>query len=215
MVRHDTAVGRLAQGACPGADFAVLTRALTAKDTAQRTLDRLCKMAVDAISGAEHAGIAVIGSTRYETPAASDAIPPMADRIQYETGRGPGVKPIRPEEVLLLGDLSTEQRWDTFAARMVTETGMYSMVCYGLFVYGDTVGTLNLYSAEPWAFTRTNRDLGAIFAEHAALTMQAAVDRDQVSFQDRTSARRQMHAATGSLRGRHAVIPDGRLRQIN
>ena len=52
-------------------DFAVLARALQAQDTVQHTLEVMCRLAVHAIEGAEHAGITVIRSGRFETPAAS------------------------------------------------------------------------------------------------------------------------------------------------
>ncbi len=50
---------------------------------------------------------------------------------------------------------------------------MRSMLAFRLFVVGDTLGSLNLYSKRPAAFTDDSVAVGTIFATHAAAALRA------------------------------------------
>ena len=190
-------------------DFAALARTLHAEDSVQHTLEVMCKLAVHVIDGAEHAGITVIRGGRFETPAANDAIPPVVDRIQYETGQGPCVDAIRAHETLLLDDLSGGGRWPAFTARLAAETDVRSMLSYRLFVEADTLGALNLYSSRTGAFPEKDHPLGAIFAAHAAVAMQAALEQDHIANLEKALAsNRRIGAAIGILMCRHSITED-------
>ena len=187
-------------------DFAVMARTLHAESGVQETLHVMCTLAVQIIEGAEHAGITVIRGGRFETPAASDSIGPAVDRIQYETGEGPCVDAIRTHETLQLDDLSADDRWPEFTARLIAETDVRSMLSYRLFVEEDTLGALNLYSSRPHAFAGTNHPLGTIFAVHAALAMKAAMEHDQVAnLEAALASNRRIGMAMGILMGRGAI----------
>lgn len=187
-------------------DFAVLARALQAEDTVHHTLDVMCKLAVHAVDGAEHAGITILSGRSYQTPATSDDIPLVVDRIQYETGQGPCVDAIRLQETLHSSDLSTEPRWPAFTARLIAETGIRSMLAYRLFLQADTLGALNLYSTEVDAFPERGRRLGEIFAAHAAVALEAAREHDHIArLQEALASNRRIGAAIGILMCRHTV----------
>ena len=53
---------------------------------------------------------------------------------------------VKPALSFVTGSLAEETRWPGFAARASAETGVESMVGFRLFIEGDTLGALNLYS---------------------------------------------------------------------
>jgi serine phosphatase RsbU (regulator of sigma subunit) len=105
------------------------------------------------------------------------------------------VDAIRQHEVFLTGDLRTEERWPAFSARAAAETGVLSMLSFRLFLDSHTLGSLNLYSRRPDAFTEESQAVGAVFAAHAAVAYAAAKehDRSQRLRHDLRSSRRETH----------------------
>ncbi|MCW2539607.1 MAG: hypothetical protein JWN95_1332 [Frankiales bacterium] len=190
-------------------DFAVLARALQAQDSLPRTLDVICALAVQAIPGAEHAGITVRRGKDFTTPAASDDVPRVVDKIQYETGQGPCVDAIRQHETLSFDDVTTESSWPAFTVRLSAETNIRSMLSYRLFLREDTLGALNLYATRPNAFPENARSLGKTFAAHAAVAMQAARTEGQVvQLEQALVNSRRIGAAIGILMSRHVLTEE-------
>ena len=132
--------------------FAEVARSLLAQEDVQHTLQKIVDLAVETLDGCDHAGITFLKGRQFSTPAASSDVPRTVDAIQYETGEGPCLDAIRDHEVYHTGDLGQERRWPGFSARAQKETGVTSMVCFRLFVDGDTLGALNLYSKATDAF---------------------------------------------------------------
>src|SRR3954451_14923579 len=48
------------------------------------------------------------------------------------------------------------------------------MMCFQLFVMGDQLGALNLYSRTPRAFDAESEEIGLVFASHAAVALAGA-----------------------------------------
>ncbi|HSP39779.1 MAG TPA: GAF domain-containing protein, partial [Frankiaceae bacterium] len=160
-------------------EFAVVARALQVEETAQRTLQKIVDLAPVTIEGCAYAGVSMVAGDRVETPAASNSIPRMVDRLQDEAGQGPCLDAIREHEVFVTDDLLQERRWPKFSRRAVQETGVRSILSLRLFVDADTFGSLNLYSLEPAAFTAVSRATGAVFAAHAAVALTSAREHDR------------------------------------
>jgi hypothetical protein len=118
-----------------------------------RTLLAEEDLAVDTIDPCEHCGITVVQGHDITSPASSDEVPAIVDRLQSETGEGPCVDAIREHEVFQTGDLLHEARWPEFARRASVESGIESILSFRLFVEGDTLGSLNLYSTRAWSAT--------------------------------------------------------------
>ncbi|MDP1803673.1 MAG: GAF domain-containing protein, partial [Acidimicrobiales bacterium] len=146
-----------------------MARALLAEEDVQHTLQKICDLAVETIDGCDHAGISFLKGRKVDTPAASDDVPRQVDAIQYEADEGPCLDAIRDHEVFETGDLGRERRWPHFAVRAQEATGITSMLCFRLFVEGDTLGALNLYSKAANAFGGESRTVGLVFAAHAAV----------------------------------------------
>lgn len=136
---------------------------------------------METIHGCDHAGISFLKGRTGVTPAASDAISPQVDAIQYETDQGPCLDAIRKHEVFRSGDLGKEKRWAEFSRRAKAETGVTSMMSFRLFVEGDTLGALNLYSKTADAFDDQAQAVGLVFAAHAAIALSTALHDAQMA----------------------------------
>ena len=183
--------------------FAEIARELQAEGTAERTLQRTCTAAIQTVSGCDHTGITLIHHGKVDTPAASDDVPIVVDAIQYETGEGPCLEAIKEQETFLTADLAAEDRWPTFSRRATDETGVHSMLSFRLFVEGDTLGALNLYSSRVDAFDESARAVGAILAAHAAIALTTARDRDRAdTLEHALESNREIGMAMGILMAR-------------
>ena len=160
--------------------FAEMARALLAEDDVQRTLQKIVDLAVDTIEGCDHAGITFMKGKNVTTPAASDDVPRTVDAIQYRTGEGPCLSAIRDHEVFETGDLGREARWPAFSVAAQRETGITSMLAFRLFVEGNTLGSLNLYSKATDAFDEASRTVGLVFAAHGAVALSSALHDEQM-----------------------------------
>jgi transcriptional regulator with GAF, ATPase, and Fis domain len=186
--------------------FAEMARALLAQGDVQHTLQKICDLAVETIDGCDHAGISFLRGRKVETPAASDDVPRKVDLIQYEVDEGPCLDAIREHEVFETGDLGEECRWPHFAARAQRETGITSMLCFRLFVEGDTLGALNLQSKAANAFGSESRTVGLVFAAHAAVALASAIHGEQM--EEALRSRDLIGQAKGILMAREGITAD-------
>ncbi|MEN3362211.1 MAG: hypothetical protein V7637_6193 [Mycobacteriales bacterium] len=160
--------------------FAGVARALHAEPTTERTLARICQLAVSIVDGCDHAGITVVRRGRPETVAASDDVPGTVDALQYQTRQGPCLNAISEHRTFRSHDLAAETRWPLFARRAADRTGIRSMLAYRLFTDQDTLGALNLYAGVPKSFPDDVLPLGAVFAAHAAMAFAQARELEQI-----------------------------------
>jgi transcriptional regulator with GAF, ATPase, and Fis domain len=186
--------------------FAEISRVLLAEPDVQRTLDKMCLLLVDTVEGCEHSVVTVLTDHALEPPAANDAVGPAVDAIQLEVDDGPCVEAIRHQHTVVTDDLRTETRWPRFSSRAVEATGVRSMLSFRLFVDADTLGSLNLYSQHPRAFTEESLAVGTIFAAHASVALRAARTKEDLArLRDVVEARELIGQAKGILMGRQGI----------
>jgi GAF domain-containing protein len=154
--------------------FGEIARTLLAQSDPHATLLRITSLAVETIDNCEHAGISVISGKVVSSPASSDEIPAIVDRIQSETGEGPCVDAIKEHAVFQTGHLLLERRWPNFTPRAIAESGVESILSLRLFAE-DTMGALNLYSAKVDAFDEHDVAVGTVFAAHAAVAWSTSL----------------------------------------
>ena len=185
-------------------DFAAIARELHAETTPAGTQQRITRVAVDAVGGCDHAAICVIGRRGgVQTVAATDDVPARVDAIQYETGQGPCLDAMAGHETCVIDDLCVDGRWPAFSRRAAEETGVRSMLSFRLFVQGDTIGALNLYSREPAAFDLHGRVTGTVLAAHAAIALTSARERQHAQhLEEALRSNREIAMAMGVLMGR-------------
>jgi GAF domain-containing protein len=183
--------------------FGEIARVLVAEDDPPATLDRIVHLAVETIDNCQHAGITVIDGLRITSPASSDEIPALVDRLQSETGEGPCVDAIRDHAVFYTGHLSSEERWPHFAPRARAESGVESILSFRLFTDDGTLGALNLYSDELEAFGEHDTAVGAVFAAHAAVAWSTAQTIEHL--RQGMESRQLIGEATGILMAREHI----------
>ena len=186
--------------------FGRVARTLASHDGLQPTLDKIVRLAVDTLASCEFAGISLVRKQRITSPASSNELPRRIDEIQAETGEGPCIDAIREHEVFRSSDLRSESRWPTFSARAYDETGVCSILSLRLFVDGETMGALNLYSSERDAFDDTDVALGSVFAAHAAVAMLAAKREEEL--ERKAETRGMIGQAMGMIMSRSGVGAD-------
>lgn len=186
--------------------FAEISRVLLAEPDVQRTLDRMCMLLLDTVEGCDHAVVTVATNNHLESPAASDVVGPAVDAIQPEVDEGPCLEAIREHHTVVTADLTTETRWPRFSRRAVETTGVRSMMAFRMFLDADTLGSLNLYSRQPGAFSEESLAVGTIFAAHASVALRAARTREDLArLRDVVETRELVGQAKGILMGRQGI----------
>ena len=186
--------------------FAEISGVLLAEPDVQRTLDKMCVLLPVTVEGCDHAVVTVVRNQHLDSPAASDDVGPAVDAIQFEVDDGPCVEAIREHHTVVADDLVTEARWPKFSRRAVEATGVRSMLAFRLFVAGDTLGSLNLYSKRPGAFTEESLAVGTIFAAHASVALRAARTKEDLArLREVVETRELIGQAKGILMGRRGI----------
>jgi hypothetical protein len=190
----------------------LLARSLEAEDDTATMLDAVVVAAVQLIPGAEAASISlVVGRRQVSSLHRTSDLPARVDAIQTETAEGPCLDAAYDQETVRVPDLAQERRWPRFAQR-ASEAGAGSMLSFHLYVQGDTLGALNLYSSEPGAFGEESEQVGLLFASHAAV---AFADAQKMDHLDRAIAGRDLIGqAKGMLMERYGIDPDGAFRVL-
>lgn len=186
--------------------FAEISGVLLAEPDVERTLDKMCLLLVDTVEGCEHSVVTLVRNQHLDSPAASDDVGPAVDAIQFEVHEGPCVEAITEHHTVVTDDLITETRWPQFSRRAVEATGVRSMMAFRLFVAGDTLGSLNLYSKQPRAFTDESWAVGTIFAAHASVALRAARTKEDLArLREVVETRELIGQAKGILMGRRGI----------
>lgn len=175
-------------------------------DTTDDAFDDLTANAVTHIPAAQYAGITVVSTNgEVASPAATGEYPRLLDALQQKHREGPCFDAATDHDSYFLADLHTETRWPQFCADARALTPIQSIASYQLFSTHDTVGALNLYAEAPDAFSQHDRDLGYIFAAHAAIVW-AAVSRGE-HFRSALASRDTIGQAKGMIMERYNLGP--------
>lgn len=186
--------------------FAEISRVLLAEPDVQRTLEKMCELLVATVAGCEHAVVTVVRDHELASPAASDDVGPRVDALQLDVDDGPCLEAIREQHTVVTDDLTTDSRWPRFSQRASEATGVRSMLAFRMFLAEDTLGSLNLYSKQPRAFTDESLAVGTIFAAHASVALRAAQNKEDLArFREVVQARELVAQAKGILMGRQGI----------
>ncbi|MFC3687960.1 GAF and ANTAR domain-containing protein [Aquipuribacter hungaricus] len=180
-----------------------VARTLEGSGTPAATLDGIVGAAVALVPGVDEASISlVLGRRRIVSEAATGPLPRAVDQLQAETGEGPCVDAAYEQETVRVADMATEQRWPLFAAR-AAEAGARGMLSVQLFVSGDDLGALNLYSHAADAFDDESEHVGLMVASHAAIAYASV--RRQAQLSEAVSSRLVIGQAQGMLMERYGL----------
>jgi len=169
-------------------------------------MQAVADVAARRVAGAEAASITTYRDGQFHTVAATDERAREADEIQYELGSGPCVDAIVDQTLYHPRDLTRDQRWPHFGAR-VSELGIASMLSYRLRLEQageDTVAGLNVYSGRVDAFDDEAVQVGLLLATHAASALSAELARERARNLERAlTTNREIGMAMGVLIARH------------
>lgn len=157
-------------------ELASLTREFADCGSLDETLQRIVDRAEEYLDGCDGVSMMFIRSGRFiSSPAYSSKVAYDSDIAQYNTGQGPCLGAIAEHKTIVIDDLEQEERWPEYRERAL-ELGVRSMLSLQLFVTGETLGALDMYSKKPHAFDRRSVALGQVFASHASVAMKAAIE---------------------------------------
>jgi len=180
-----------------------LARSLEAEADPGAVLDEIVTAAVRFVPGVEDASVTLVVARRQVTSRhRTGDLPERVDAIQTGTGEGPCLDAAYEQDTVRVPDLRSEQRWPHFAQQAV-EAGAGSMLSFQLYVHGDTLGVLNLYSRHPDAFDDESEQVGLLLADQAAAALARAQELDHL--QRAAASRDLIGQARGMLMERYGI----------
>ena len=170
------------------------------------TLVSIVQNAVALIPGCDEGSISVVlGRQKVHSEAASGDLPRVVDALQERVGQGPCLDAAYEHTTVRVPDMSSERRWPDFTAGAL-EAGAAGMMSIQLYVEGDDLGALNLFSRQPDAFDDESEHIALLFAAHAALAYAAV--QQQARSEHSIVIRQLIGQAQGILIERHKITAD-------
>lgn len=136
-------------------------------------LTRVAGLAVQAIPGAEGAGLTLLEEGRSDTIVTTADFVAEIDAIQYGIGQGPCITAAAEARTVISGSLGADPRWRRFGSQ-IARMGLHSVVSLPLLTPDGVVGAMNVYAHPKNAFDERSADLGEMFAAPAAIAVQNA-----------------------------------------
>jgi GAF domain-containing protein len=210
----DQSLAAVPQEADPGAtrDLAEMMSAIARRlrieqQPVETTLEAISASAVEAVPGAEDAGITFVTKDgRVQARAATGDRPAILDKLQDHLGQGPCLRALSKREIVEIADMAADRRWPRFSAA-AAEHGVGSMLALRLYVTAEKkLGALNLYAGEPHAFDEESAAVARIYAVHAAIALAAA--ERETRLEAALRSRDRISQAKGILMERYKLTPD-------
>lgn len=184
-------------------DFA---REAERQDDPLDTLATIVQAAVELVPGADEGSVTVVvARSRVTSEAALGDLPRTLDALQERSGQGPCLDAVYAQQTVCVPDLASETRWPHFTVDAVA-AGAAGLLAFQLYVEGDNLGALNLYSRQVGAFDEESGRVGALFAAHAAVAYSAA--RKHAGLERSIATRQVIGQAQGILIERHKITTD-------
>jgi GAF domain-containing protein len=150
-----------------------LSGLLTGQRSLPDTLIHIAEFAVQAIPGADGAGLTMLEDDRPQTVVASADFVHAVDDVQYGLGEGPCLLAVESRLTQTSGSLGGEPRWPRFGPR-VGRMGVHSVLSLPLLLPDRVVGAMNVYAHAKDAFGPDAVRIGELFARPAAVSVQNA-----------------------------------------
>lgn len=197
------------------ADFAASLAALSQLSASlglESLLSLVATYAVQAIPGADGAGLTLLDRDRAVVIVKSHEFVQRIDDIQYSLNEGPCISAAGTGETMRSGSLGGDARWPRFGPR-AGRLGVHSVLSLPLLVGGGVVGAMNVYAHDREAFDDEAERLGELFAVPAAITVHnaqllARTTRLATQLQAALNTRPVIDQAIGILRSRNGIGAD-------
>jgi GAF domain-containing protein len=173
----------------------------------EELLTGVARLAVQAIPGADGAGLTLLEGGRTDTIVATADFVTAVDDIQYGLGAGPCISAAAENVTVVSGSLGADERWKPFGAQ-VARLGVHSVVSLPLPTAEGVVGAMNVYAHGKHSFDPRAVEIGELFAGPAAIAVQnaqvlAQARRLAVRLQDALGEQQVVERAVGVLLSRH------------
>lgn len=183
-----------------------LARSLQQRPDPHETLVTIVRAAVELVPGCDEASISVVlGRRRVTSEAASSELPKTVDDLQGRLGEGPCLTAAYEHLTVRVPDMAAEERWPRFTAAAV-EAGALGMMALQLYVEGDDLGALNLFSRRAGAFDDESEHVALILAAHAAVAYAGA--HEKAALMRKVETGQLVGQAQGVLMERYKVTPE-------
>ena len=204
------------------ASLTALSRLSTGRLNLEDLLVRVATFAVQAIPGADGAGLTMMERGRADTMVASAPFVREIDAIQYGIGEGPCISAAIEGATMRSGSLGGEPRWPRFGPR-AGRLGVHSVLSLPLLTPDGVFGAMNVYAHGKDAFDEQAVRIGELFAVPAAIAVQnaqvlAATKRLAARLQAAVTSQATIDQAVGILMSRSGNNADqafDRLRQLS
>jgi len=204
------------------ASLAALSRLSSGQLSLEELLTQVATFAVQAIPGADGAGLTLIEADRADTIVMSAPFVREVDAIQYGRGEGPCISAAMTGQTMRSGSLGGDPRWPRFGGR-VGRLGVHSVLSLPLISADAVVGAMNVYAHAKNAFDERSEELGALFAAPAAISVQnaqilAQTQRLAANMQAALTSRAVIDQAIGIMMSRTGVSAQeafGKLRKLS
>jgi GAF domain-containing protein len=161
--------------------FASIARELAGQDSMASTTQRIVDLAVKVL-GCDAAVLTRLAGSRLVFEAGSDpALTRIVDQITAATGNSLSLQACQQRITVICDDLAHEPRWAEAGVRSLKETAIRSALAFHLQLEERDLGALTFYSETPFYFTPAIRDLGGVYADHAAVALSFAQEHEQVA----------------------------------
>ena len=189
-----------------------LTTFVVGGQTLGETLNGVAELAVQAVPGADVAGLTLVKDGRPTTSIFTDPTSPEIDQAQYDAGAGPCLEAFNLGEVFRVDSTEGDDRWPEFRAAC-QHHGIKSTLSLPLLVESQAVGALNLYSHVERGFPEGEEDRAMAFARQAAVAVanaQAYWEAKEIADQlhEAMKSRAVIEQAKGMLMAAQGCGPD-------
>jgi len=199
-----------------------LSHLSTGRAGLKETLTRVAELAVQAIPGADGAGLTLLEKDRSDTIVATAPFVSAVDAVQYGLGQGPCISAAAKATTMRSGSLGGDSRWPQFGSK-VARMDVHSALSLPLVTSDGVVGAMNVYAHAKQAFSDRSVEVGQLFAVPAAIAVQnaqvlAQTKRLATQLQEALSTRAVIDQAIGILMSRSGVSADeafSRLRTLS
>lgn len=155
------------------ASLAGLSGLLTGHRPLPETLTDIAEFAVQAIPGAEGAGLTMLEEGRPHAVVASAEFVRAVEDVQYGLGEGPCLLAFQSGHTQISGSLGGEARWPRFGPR-VGRMGVHSVLSLPLLLPDRVMGAINVYAHGKNVFGPAAVRVGELFARPAAVSVHNA-----------------------------------------
>lgn len=150
-----------------------LSQLATGRTALTDTLTRVAELAVNAIPGADGAGLTLLEKDRSDTFVATATFVTEVDKVQYGLGQGPCISAAAEGITVQSDSLGGDGRWPQFGSR-VARMNVHSALSLPLITSDGVVGAMNIYAHAKQAFSERSVQVGQLFSVPAAIAVQNA-----------------------------------------